>query len=76
VAKLIEVPHGALSREALRGVVEEYVTRAGTDYGTQERTIEEKIADVERQLQRREAVIVFDVATASTNILPARRASV
>jgi hypothetical protein len=53
-------------------VIEEYVTRAGTDYGTQERTIEEKVADVERQLQRGEAVIVFDTVTATTNIVPSR----
>jgi hypothetical protein len=30
VSKLIEVPHDALSHEALRGVAEEYVTRPGT----------------------------------------------
>lgn len=69
---LIEAPHGTLSPEALHGVIEEYVTRAGTDYGTQERTIEEKVADVERQLQRGEAVIVFDTVTATTNIVPSR----
>jgi uncharacterized protein YheU (UPF0270 family) len=71
---LIEAPHGTLSPEALRGVIEEYVTRSGTDYGTQERTIEEKVADVERQLLRGEAMIVFDTTTATTNIVPARRA--
>jgi uncharacterized protein YheU (UPF0270 family) len=71
---LIEVPLDALSPEALRGVIEEFVTRAGTDYGARERTIEEKIADVERQLERGEAVIVFDVATATTSIVAARRA--
>lgn len=45
---MIDVPRHALSSEALHGVIEEYVTRAGTDYGAQERTIEEKIADVGR----------------------------
>ena len=44
----------------------------GTDYGAREKPIEEKIADVERQLERDEAVIVFDAATATTNIVPAR----
>jgi uncharacterized protein YheU (UPF0270 family) len=39
---VIEVPHCALSPEALRGVIEEFVTRAGTDYGAQERPIEER----------------------------------
>lgn len=66
------MPYDALSPEALRGLVEEYVTRAGTDYGMHEKTLEEKIADVHRQLERGEAVVVFDVDTATTNIVPAR----
>jgi hypothetical protein len=72
IANLIEVPRDSLSHEALRGVIAEFVTRAGTDYGTQEKTIAEKIADVERQLERGEAIIVFDADTATTNIAPAR----
>ena len=71
---LIVVPRDAISCEALRGVIAEFVTRAGTDYGPQERTTEEKIADVERQLDRGEAIIVFDADTATTNIVPARGA--
>ena len=71
---LVEVPRNSLSPEALRGVIEEFVTRAGTDYGTQERTIAEKIADVARQLARGEAIIVFEVESGATNIVPARRA--
>jgi hypothetical protein len=59
-----------LSREALRGVIEEFVTRAGTDYGGQERTLAEKIADVARQLERGEAIIVFDTDAGTTNIIP------
>jgi uncharacterized protein len=70
-SRSVEVPHGALSAEALRGVIEEFVTRAGTDYGTQERTIEEKITDVTRQLERGEVVIVLDAETATTNIIAA-----
>ena len=68
------MPHHALSPEALRGVIEEFVSRAGTDYGARERTVEEKIADVERQLERGEAIIIFDGDTATTNIAPAHRA--
>ena len=72
LAGVIEVPHQALSSEALRGIIEEYVTRAGTDYGAREKAIEEKIADVQRQLERGEAVIMFDAATATTNIVEYR----
>ena len=70
------MPHGLLSPEALRGVIEEYVTRAGTDYGAHERALEEKLADVQQQLERGEAVVVFDMDTATTNIVPAREAGV
>ncbi len=50
-------------------MIEEFVTRAGTDYGVREKAIEEKITDVQRQLERGEAVIVFDTATVTTNIV-------
>lgn len=71
-SSVVEVPRDALSPAALRGVIEEFVTRAGTDYGAREKTIEEKIADVERQLERGEATIVFDPETATTNIVSIR----
>ncbi|MBI3769873.1 MAG: YheU family protein [Deltaproteobacteria bacterium] len=68
--KLVEVAHDSLTPEALRGVIEEFVTRTGTDYGAQEKTIEQKIGDVERHLERGEATIVFDVDAGTTNIVP------
>lgn len=69
----VEVPRTALSAAALRGVVEEFVSRDGTDYGLRERTLDEKVRDVMRQLERGEAVIMFDPATRSTTIVPRRR---
>lgn len=62
----------ALSADALRGLVVEFVTRDGTDYGTRERTLEEKVRDVMRQLERREVKIMFDPASSSANIVPMR----
>ncbi len=61
-----------LSPEALRGLVEEFVTRDGTDYGAVEAGVEEKIAQVLRQLESGEARIVFDPETESVNIIPSR----
>ena len=66
------MPTSALSAEALYGLVTEFVTRDGTDYGVRERTVEEKVRDVLRQLERGEARIMFDPATNSTNIVRAR----
>lgn len=69
----IEVPLAALSATALRGLVEEFVNREGTDYGLRERTLEEKVGDVMRQLERGEATIVFDPESRSTTIVARHR---
>jgi uncharacterized protein YheU (UPF0270 family) len=68
----IEVPFTSLSPEALRGLVEEFITREGTDYGHIEMTIDDKVEDVMRQLRRGEAKIVFDLKSKTVNILPSR----
>ena len=65
----MEIPHRELSEEALRGVVESFVLREGTDYGAREYSLEEKIAEVMRQLDRGEAVIVFDPDTETVSIV-------
>src|SRR5512143_3882881 len=71
----IDVPLDALSPTALRGLVEEFVNREGTDYGLRERTLDEKVRDVMRQLERHEAKIVFDPETRSATIVVVRRRS-
>jgi uncharacterized protein YheU (UPF0270 family) len=68
-ADRIEVPHTQLSPEALRGVVESFVLREGTDYGAREYTLEEKVRHVMLQLQRGDARIVFDPHTETVQIL-------
>ena len=65
----IEVPPGALSRETLRTLVEEFVTRDGTDYGAVERSLDAKVADVLRQLDRGEVRIVFDPDSETTTLV-------
>ena len=65
----IEVPYDSLNPDTLRAVVEEFITRNGTDYGEHERTLDSKVADVMRQLRRGEAVVVFDQQTNSVNIV-------
>jgi uncharacterized protein YheU (UPF0270 family) len=67
---LVVVPVDRLSRDALDGLVEEFVTRDGTDYGEQEDTLEEKKDAVIHQLDRGEIVIVFDSESETANIVP------
>jgi len=67
------VPYEELSVEALRGLVESFVLREGTEYGSRDFTLEEKLAHVYAQLERREARIVFDPETETIDIIPSRR---
>jgi len=68
----IMVPHRELSEEALQGLVEAFVLREGTDYGERDVPFETKVAQVLRQLERREVQIVFDPADSSVTIVAAR----
>ena len=61
-----------MSPDALRGLVEEYVSREGTDYGHGEWSLEEKVRQVLQQLERGEARIVFDLERESASIVPVR----
>jgi len=67
-----ELSPDQLSPRALRGLVEEFVTRDGTDYGAVERSVEDKIARVEAQLASGDVRIVFHPGTESANIVLAR----
>jgi uncharacterized protein len=61
------IPHALLSPAALRAVVEEFVTRDGTDHSLVERRIEA----VMRQLDAGRIELHFDGKTETCNILPA-----
>ena len=67
-----EIPPDQLSPDALRSLVEEFVTRDGTDYGAVERSVADKIDGVLQQLRSGEARILFDPKTGTTNIVTAR----
>jgi uncharacterized protein YheU (UPF0270 family) len=65
------IPHQQLSVEALSGLIEEFVTRDGTDSGYTRGSLAENVAMVRRQLDAGRAVIVFDSRTNTCNIVPA-----
>jgi uncharacterized protein len=72
----IIVPHTELSLDALTGVIQSFVLREGTDYGAREVDFDTKVQQVLRQLERREAEIVFDQNTETIDIvlrLPGRQ---
>lgn len=66
----MEIPWQRLPEETLTAVLEEYATREGTDYGMQDFTLAEKVAQIRLQLQRGEAIIDFDPDTETCHLLP------
>ena len=74
VQEPIAIPHTELSADALRGVIESFVLREGTDYGEKNYSLEQKVVHVVRQLERGEAQVFFDPNTESVGIqtLPRR----
>ena len=68
--KGIIIPHDRLSQEALQGLIEEFVTREGTDTGYTDGSLEENVEMVLRQMKRGDIFIVYDEATATANIVP------
>ena len=69
----VEVPHTELAPETLRNLAEEFVTRDGTDYGAEEKTLEQKVAGLMRELESGEAKIYFEAESGTVNIVAPRR---
>lgn len=64
----VKIPYDRLSPEALRGLVEDFVTREGTDYGETEIPPAERIEQVMKRIKTGRAVIVFDSNTNSCSL--------
>lgn len=71
----VVIPCRELSTEALHGLIEAFVLREGTEYGSHDVPLEVKRAQVLRQLQDGTARIVFDPDSESANIEVVRAAS-
>jgi uncharacterized protein YheU (UPF0270 family) len=63
-----KIPVNKLSHRALKGVIEEFISRNGTDYGEAEASPETIFKQVKHKLENGTAVLIFDDETATTNI--------
>lgn len=66
---MIEIPLDRLSPDILNAVIEEFILREGTDYGASETSLDSKIAQVRRQLDRGDVLITFDPVTENCTLL-------
>lgn len=67
------VPWADIPPATLDNLIEEFVTRDGTDYGVQEVATATKVEQVRRELQRGEAAVVFDEATETISLMNRER---
>ena len=66
----VEVPMESLEPSTLRRLAEEFVTRDGTDYGVRERSLEEKVAGLLREIETGRARIYYEAESQTINIVP------
>jgi len=71
---VVEVPWRELSAEALDGVIEEFVTREGTEYGARDVALATKVAEVRRQIERGDVLVFFDSVLSTCQLLTRRQA--
>ncbi len=69
MSEYVEVPYQQLSEEALQGLIEAFINREGTDYGSHEYRLEDKVEQVRQWLESGKAIIVFDPATESCTVM-------
>lgn len=63
------IPYTALSPEVLRGIIEEFVLREGTEYGERDVSLDTKVTQVMRQLERDEVFVLFEPESESCDLV-------
>jgi len=66
----VDVPYDQIDPETLRNMIQEFVTRDGADWGEPGGALEDKIAQVIKQLKNNKVKVVFDLNSKTANIVP------
>ncbi|MDY6891685.1 MAG: YheU family protein [Pseudomonadota bacterium] len=67
------VPWQSLDPATLQNLLEEFVSRDGTDYGERESSLAEKTEQLRRKLSSGEALLLFSESSGQCNIVPRER---
>lgn len=67
--KWVEVPYQQLEQDTLQRLIEEFVSRDGSNWGDVDGALERKVAQVMAQLRAKRARVVFDLTSQTTNII-------
>ena len=66
---MIKIPPERLSPEALRGLLEDFVTRETRNHDQDQYSVDQMIAQVRQQLDKGRLVIVYDEQLQTANVL-------
>jgi uncharacterized protein YheU (UPF0270 family) len=69
------IPFNELSETALQALIEDFVTRDGTDYGQNELSMQEKVAQLLAALKTGELLISYNEDTESCGLVTREEAS-
>lgn len=67
--QVVEIPYEEIPEALLRRVIEEFVTREGTDYGEVVYDLDQKVERVMALLDRGHAKVMFEAQSNSINII-------
>jgi uncharacterized protein YheU (UPF0270 family) len=65
----VEVPYQDINPETLRNMIEEFVSRDGSDWGDAGGSMEAKIEQVLRQFKAGKIIVAFDLTSQTANIV-------
>ncbi len=66
---MVVVPYERIPEATLRRMIEEFVTRDGTDYGLTEVPLETRVENVMHQLRKGKTLVVYDEESESANLV-------
>ncbi len=69
------IPYQSLPPETLNAIIEAFILTEGTEYGANDVSMTDKIAQVKQQLVQNTAVLVYSELHETVNILPAEQFS-
>jgi uncharacterized protein YheU (UPF0270 family) len=74
MTEFVEVPPQRLEASVLDALLQEFASRDGTDYGERELSLAQKVAQLRRQLDRGELLLLYEVETEHWDLLPQEQA--
>lgn len=74
MAQLVRVPLARVPEGHLQALLEEYASRDGTDYGSEETSLSDRVAQLKSQMRSGKLQLLFDVDCEQWDIVSAEEA--